>query len=120
MESSSTTTGELRSRLSAPPGNEELTDVELCPGGILFTPVFGALPGRPFRAENGVVVARRCRCSLVRERPYPSRARGAALWALHCCLRARELDSLLSQQLLRATTFGSWITPSGGSHVDRK
>src|SRR5665811_673849 len=79
--------------------------------------VFGALPGRPFRAENGVVVARRCRSSLVRERPSARRARGAAFWALHCCLRARELDSLLSQQLLRATTFGSWITPSGGSHV---
>ena len=28
--------------------------------------VLGALPGRPFRAENGVVVARRCRRSLVR------------------------------------------------------
>jgi hypothetical protein len=27
--------------------------------------VLGALPGRPFRAENGVVVARRCRRSLV-------------------------------------------------------
>ena len=27
--------------------------------------VLNALPGRPFRAENGVVVARRCRCSLV-------------------------------------------------------
>jgi len=27
--------------------------------------VLDALPGRPFRAENGVVVARRCRCSLV-------------------------------------------------------
>jgi hypothetical protein len=44
MESSSTTTGELWSLLSAPPGNEELTGVELCPGGILFTPGFlGAL-----------------------------------------------------------------------------
>jgi polysaccharide biosynthesis transport protein len=29
--------------------------------------VLGALPGRPFRAENGVVVARRCRRSLVLE-----------------------------------------------------
>jgi hypothetical protein len=27
--------------------------------------VLGAFPGRPFRAENGVVVARRCRRSLV-------------------------------------------------------
>src|SRR5665647_1095341 len=43
------------------------------------------------------------------ERPWLSRAPGAALWALQCCLRARELDSLLSQQLLRATTFGYWF-----------
>ena len=36
-------------------------------------------------------------------RPGVSRAPGAALWALQCC-RARELDSLLSRQLVRATT----------------
>src|SRR5664280_3826888 len=51
------------------------------------------------------------------ERPWLSRAPGAALWALQCCLRARELDSLLSQQLLRATTFGYWLSPTGGSRV---
>src|SRR5450759_4773405 len=39
--------------------------------------VFAALPGRPFRAENGVVVARRCRRSLVRERPSARRYVGA-------------------------------------------
>src|SRR5665647_2665531 len=27
------------------------------------------------------------------------------------------LDSLLSQQLLRATTFGYWLSPTGGSRV---
>src|SRR5665811_1074449 len=50
-------------------------------------------------------------------RPSSSRAPGAALWTLQCCLRARELDSLLSQQLLRATTFGYWLSPGGGSCV---
>ena len=33
----------------------------------LFHLVLDALPGRPFRAENGVVVVRRCRRSLVRQ-----------------------------------------------------
>src|SRR5665811_1857544 len=42
-------------------------------------------------------------------RPSSSRAPGTAFWALQCCLRARELDSSLSQQLLRATTFGYWF-----------
>src|SRR5665811_1877950 len=43
------------------------------------------------------------------ERPWLSRAPGAALMGPSVLPRARELDSLLSQKLLRATTFGYWF-----------
>jgi hypothetical protein len=36
-----------------------------------------SLVGRPFRVENGVVVAL--------STPFTSRALGIAPWALHCC-----------------------------------
>src|SRR5450631_4709946 len=53
-------------------------------------------------------------------RPSSSRAPGAASMGPSVLLRARELASLLSQQLLRAATFGSWLSPSGGEvHVGR-
>src|SRR5664279_6204975 len=42
-------------------------------------------------------------------RPSSSRAPGTALMGPSVLPRARELDSLLSQQLLRATTFGYWF-----------
>src|SRR5674476_431545 len=48
--------------------------------------VLDALPGRPFRAENGVVVARRCRCSLVLRGRGLVGHRELRLWALQCCL----------------------------------
>src|SRR5665647_530608 len=52
------------------------------------------------------------------ERPWLSRAPGAALMGPSVLPRARELDSLLSQQLLRATTFGYWfITVREEAHV---
>jgi len=41
----------------------------------------------------------------------PPKFHGTRDILLHCCLRARELDSSPSQQLLRATTFGYWLSP---------
>src|SRR5665647_958560 len=51
-------------------------------------------------------------------RPSSSRAPGIALMGPSVLPRARELDSLLSQQLLRATTFGYWfITVREEAHI---
>jgi hypothetical protein len=44
-----------------------------------------SLLGRPFRVENGVVVALSTPFFYGSSRPFSSRALGIAPWALHCC-----------------------------------
>ena len=51
--------------------------------GVLLAEV--SLVGRPFRVENGVVVALSTPFFYGPSRPFTSRALGTAPWALHCC-----------------------------------
>jgi hypothetical protein len=44
-----------------------------------------SLLGRPFRVENGVVVALSTPFFYGSSSPFSSRALGIAPWALHCC-----------------------------------
>lgn len=57
--------------------------------------------GRPFRGEDGVVVARRRRFPYGSWRPSSSRALGATPWALHCCRRLLILSTTLGPTWLR-------------------